>query len=417
MESTRLNYYFISLNGSFEFSISANSKESLIALKELHAIFFDPNIIRKTNHIHHITMKIKEELRLYTIKFRDIIPQINQLHAKISRMACGEGFAILKSEPTSTIDKIRIETIVWNSNGIGGIDTEIDQNYINEFKMQLQHYNFFRPRVDIRVNIGPQRRQDRKCRFCGKTNLTGATFRKVAHAIPESIGNKNIITNEECDSCNEFFGITYEKSLVEYFNFHRVINGVKSKEGHPKISYKNGHAFYRDGIAQIFSEEIIEDEQGNIQIKLRSNEYFNENFFYKALCKIALSIIDVNELPSLQNTINWLMDKNYEGNDLPFVGQLINSQWYTDEPRIAVITRVNDFLCSPHVLCELSVGFYKFIYILPYSERDKLKYSTENEMLEVFKIFPQFSKEKGWIYKKYEKNVMKKMLFSINLKN
>ena len=422
MKNNRLQYYFYTLNGGFELMVEAHTQESLVALYELHSIFFsveDKQYVYEKSPIHHVTMRMKEELRIYTQKYRKLVPQINQLQAKISRMDCGEAFALLGSKPGSTADKLEVENAIFSANFPKGESNKNDivSDELEIFREQIQGYNFFSPRVDIRTQIGPTRRQDRKCRFCGRTSLAGAKFKKIAHAIPESIGNNNIICTEECDTCNEFFGVTYEKSLVEFFNFYRVVSGIKSKEGYPKVTYKNGYALHKDGIAQVYSQDIVEDEHGNMQIKLQSNEYYNENYFYKSLCKMALSVIDVNELNSLQRTLKWLMDKDEAGEDLPLVGTLINTIAYTEEPRIVVITRVDDTLHSPHVLCELTVGYYQFVFILPYSDKDKSKYSSESELTETFKVFPQFSKDIGWEYKRFSTNRMVKPVFSVNLNN
>jgi hypothetical protein len=422
VKDNKLQYYFYTLNGGFEILIEAHTQESLAALYELHSIFFaveGKRFIYEDSQIHFVTMKMKEELRLYTKKYQESVPQINQLNAKISRMSCGEAFALLGVKPTSTEDVLRIEGTVISSNSPNekGSKNDLDNDQLEKFHTQIRGYKFFSPRIDIRTKIGPSRKQDRKCRFCGKTTLTGAKFKKIAHAIPESIGNKNIICTEECDTCNEFFGVTYEKSLVEYFNFYRVIHGIKSKEGYPKITYKNGYALHNNGVAQVYSENIIEDEDGNVKIKLQSNEYYNENHFYKSLCKMALSIIDVNELDSLKATLSWLMNKEDAGIDLPLVGTLINPIAYTEEPKIIIINRIDNSLCSPHVLCELTIGYYQFAFILPYSEKDMLKYSSEKDLLELFKVFPQFSTDLGWKYKQFSSNKMVKPLLSVNLNN
>src|SRR5262245_16553961 len=44
----------------------------------------------------------------------------------------------------------------------------------------------------------------RVCRFCdqGKPYVT---FKKKAHAIPELVGNKTLLTLYECDQCNKRF--------------------------------------------------------------------------------------------------------------------------------------------------------------------------------------------------------------------
>src|SRR5690606_1559516 len=102
-------------------------------------------------------------------------------------------------------------------------------------------YNINIPRNDRKTIIGNAKKENRCCRFCNKTLSEGATFRNVAHAIPEGLGNKNIILGDECDDCNEFFGNDIEPSLIEHLDIYRVFLGVKGKSGTPKIKYKNGH--------------------------------------------------------------------------------------------------------------------------------------------------------------------------------
>lgn len=65
-----------------------------------------------------------------------------------------------------------------------------------------------------KVHIGEPQRDKRVCRFCGRS-MPDVKFKKVAHALSESIGNKHIINNEECDSCNENFSIIEQDFLID----------------------------------------------------------------------------------------------------------------------------------------------------------------------------------------------------------
>ena len=53
------------------------------------------------------------------------------------------------------------------------------------------------------------------CRFCGKI-APEVTFRTVAHAVPELLGNRGLTSSYECDTCNAFFGSTIETDLGEW---------------------------------------------------------------------------------------------------------------------------------------------------------------------------------------------------------
>lgn len=60
------------------------------------------------------------------------------------------------------------------------------------------------------------------CRFCGK-NETEVGFKKIAHAFPESVGNKSLATYYECDECNQFFGETIEREYANFFWLYVII--------------------------------------------------------------------------------------------------------------------------------------------------------------------------------------------------
>ena len=51
----------------------------------------------------------------------------------------------------------------------------------------------------------------------------------MAHTISEGFGNKHIITNDECDECNEYFGKYVEPDLIEYLDPFRVFFGVQAR--------------------------------------------------------------------------------------------------------------------------------------------------------------------------------------------
>lgn len=51
-----------------------------------------------------------------------------------------------------------------------------------------------------------------RCRFCGQADAR--KFRKVAHALPESLSNKWLVSLDECDDCNAMFS-RYEDALAK----------------------------------------------------------------------------------------------------------------------------------------------------------------------------------------------------------
>src|SRR5207244_12306637 len=69
-------------------------------------------------------------------------------------------------------------------------------------------------------------KRNRSCRFCGRSATT--TFKNVSHAIPQSFGNKNLITLDECDACNRLFSESFEH---DFDNYTRPIRTILGKIG------------------------------------------------------------------------------------------------------------------------------------------------------------------------------------------
>ena len=96
--------------------------------------------------------------------------------------------------------------------------------------------------------------------ICGKGNPE-VKFGKFAHLIPMAIGNKFLIHDSECDSCNEEFGLL-EQSFVNFIGIYRTVDKIKGYEGVPKFKSKD----------KKLSISMEKDEKGNEQIVLDINE-------------------------------------------------------------------------------------------------------------------------------------------------
>lgn len=67
----------------------------------------------------------------------------------------------------------------------------------------------------------------RVCRFCSKAEPE-VSFRKDAHVMPDFMGNRNILSYFECDTCNGLFA-KYEDSFANYLGVARTFNQIKGK--------------------------------------------------------------------------------------------------------------------------------------------------------------------------------------------
>jgi hypothetical protein len=122
-------------------------------------------------------------------------------------------------------------------------------------------------------------KENQKCRFCGR-DYTKNSFRKLAHIIPEFMGNKYAFSYYECDSCNEHFG-RMEYSLS---NLAGVLNSFSLVKG------KKGYAKFKGNMEDL---EVFGTDQNSLTLRSTKSDH-PETFLYdKENQKI---IVDVNQL-------------------------------------------------------------------------------------------------------------------------
>jgi hypothetical protein len=108
-------------------------------------------------------------------------------------------------------------------------------------EMELTHKNAYRLEIvyDLTLSDGHNKiilgNQDVKiCRFF-RRSYPDVTFNEIKNAKPLALGNKNIITNFECDECNAIFS-KYENDMMEFIKLYRVSLNLKGRKGIPKIA-------------------------------------------------------------------------------------------------------------------------------------------------------------------------------------
>lgn len=154
---------------------------------------------------------------------------------------------------------------------------------------------------------------ERKCRFCGKSKPE-VSFKKKAHAISEFLGNKSLISMNECDICNEFFASEYEDHLAKWFGPMRSLCQMRGKEGIPKYKSKEFTAARGDKGMELFinSDSSIMNniKEGSsdtfkIPVPMKTQPYIPIRAA-KAFIKSAISILPKELLSECENTILWL---------------------------------------------------------------------------------------------------------------
>ena len=157
----------------------------------------------------------------------------------------------------------------------------------------------------------------RKCRFCGNAEPT-VSFKKRAHAISELCGSHHLLTDYECDTCNNKFS-KYERQFSQFMLFYHSILGVEGKKGVPNYQRdRNGTTGVSNegGIASIRSQV---NEEPIFKIKRKDGKFIVSGTrtyvpidVYLALLKMALTVMPESEMQYLQGSLKFLTDESVQ---------------------------------------------------------------------------------------------------------
>lgn len=167
----------------------------------------------------------------------------------------------------------------------------------------------------------------RVCRFCGRSKENGATFKKKAHALSNLIGNRLLFSYYECDECNQKFSY-YENDLAEYLRPYHVILNVSGKNGVPKYKQQESRISNENGTIKVDIFEgdpsiklSIDEEKKSMTITCRRS--YTPINVYKALLKMALTILPEEDIIHFGNTIRFLNSNHAVAKaSLPVLSQL-----------------------------------------------------------------------------------------------
>jgi hypothetical protein len=420
--TTKIEFTFLSLSHSSDVMFeSTNSLEDLA--NDFLMLFTKESDIDYENHKINIQslQQNTPEFRLKVDKFiesyKHLTIKVFQLKSYFQKLKEGEYFLILpgvsipfeKCLPfynylTSLQDGVDYETIT------GQLDTLFDE-LRKTYTIQAVDGSTKKP-------IGEQDKSKRICRFCNNQREK-VSFKNVAHAISESLGNKKIILNEECDECNSEFGSAsgIEGSLITYLKFYGLFFGVKGKNGIPKLKGKN-FEISNDGHIELkhyadSDEEISKDDAlSEAKFHLETFDNIVMQDIYRTLCKYALSILDSSVLPQFQDTINWINGKTAL-TKLPKVAILASYDFFRIHPSLIVYVRKDDNTNLPYAVGEFHYTFLTFVFIIPLTKSDNKDFTDNNDYEHFWNFFKHYSSREDWKYRDFSKSIRHK--FTINL--
>jgi hypothetical protein len=134
-------------------------------------------------------------------------------------------------------------------------------------------------------------------RFCGKSSLE-VTFNSDGHMVPEAFGNHTLVSDFECDTCNNIFSV-YESHLANYLVPRLKMFGIKGKNSSSTYPTADKNVkFHRTSInnkdvtimaqKDVDRENIAADRDTGVNTIHFEKRSYVPTKVYKALLKIAL---------------------------------------------------------------------------------------------------------------------------------
>lgn len=244
-----------------------------------------------------------------------------------------------------------------------------------------------------KVMLGDQ--QNRVCRFCRKAK-PDVTFWKVAHTIPEALGNKSIESAYECDACNESFGQGIENDLGNWSKPIRTLARIRGKSGVPTIK-KGGSApgwriEYGSSGFQITAYEDdpffeINEASKTITFKLRRDPH-TPVAVLKAFMKIGLTLMPEEEVGNFRHLMAWVRARDHSitfADQCPVLYAFQPGPMPNDQIAAIILRRKPGVAGYPYAF--LVLGFGNEVYQVPLpSQQDDQAMSGQSFQIPTFPV-------------------------------
>lgn len=221
---------------------------------------------------------------------------------------------------------------------------------------------------------------NRVCRFCGKSPPE-VTFKKVAHAIPESLGNKSIESAYECDACNGKFGAGIENDLGNWSKPMRTMARIRGKSGVPTLKKGGKHPGWRIEHGELgFEITSYEDDPiysldeaaKTVTFTLKRDPYTPVGVL-KAFMKIGLTLLPEAEVANFPHLFAWVQDSDHSrqfAESFPLIYTFQPGPKANDVIAAILLRRKPAFSDIPYLYLVLGYGAEAYQVQLPSEKHD-----------------------------------------------
>lgn len=269
--------------------------------------------------------------------------------------------------------------------------------YFNERYLKCAHYWFkTEDRTLVRDHLDDA---DRKCRFCSQ-GLPQVEFRELAHAVPEFLGNASVISLNECDDCNAYFGRECEDNLSKATLLHRTLSGIprkkspkstfKSNDGSLRIEANGSKVDLRVPAPNSVDDTMVDGELPSTIPLLgdtRSQPYV-PILAAMALVKIACSVCPMQELEQCRDAIDWVRGRRQYSFDSFPVLYSFTPGGFDERVSHVVVLRRKEAGPEPYLWCVTQFRNFRLQTFVPFCPADEGRLSNGDVSSVRFEHFP-----------------------------
>ena len=408
MQHFSINFFSLKeLNGVCDIGYTENNGDIILEFISIFDFSITEQRCISLPSEQQYSKEMEERLSLFIAKYKQAIPAIQRLSKKFNSLEYGEYFYILPVCKMDSKIKYTLENELCKLNKKDFLDKALDFKIKMEKHLDKYDIKNFNLDKDSKIKIGEGKKEDRVCRFC-KQKYPSVKFNSVAHTISEALGNKKLITNDECDECNSYFDKNIERDFIAYHDFFRTFFGIKNKENQiPQMKGEN------------FSFTMNENREATFKLKdkfdllqpaqLKTNNKIKMQNIYKALCKFALSAIDSKHLSHFDETIKWIKgQKNVD--KLPKV--ILIRSLKPMPTNMSLYIRKLDEIKIPRLVGVFDFACFRYVFIVPtFCERD---FIDEKEYDDFLKCLSFIKAANSLEFIDFSDNQEKEVVFNLN---
>lgn len=421
---------FYSLKWTFEMHLSGNEEivgQAFVDLLNVFNASFDVN--RKTvklDAMQQYTEDLQRRITSFVDMHKESVPSVNNLQVQFNKLKDGEYFFLLPlGTKFSNEEVIEVMNILSSLNGVP-VSQDSMQNIKDNFRCIFDNYEMISATPPHKV--GEPQKDKRVCRFCGKS-MPETSFKQKGHAISEGLGNKTIVLNEECDTCNARFGSGIELSVISYFDPFRIFFGVKGKNSEPKLKgegYFFGKAPLDNATTDskvtskpdlvITTTQSITNNDGTIpDVTFPSIHAIAPQDIYRAFCKYAISVLQKYDADTYKQTVDWI-NGNITLPHLPIVNIAINYNFFDKEPKLILYKRKSSNKNLPNLVGELHFTCHIIVFVVPLITGELVDFTDTKDWESFWGCFKHYSSITNWKSCDFSDNTRSKMNYRFKFK-